>query len=181
MNVGEAGNGVGRGSFSGISQATKQQQQQQKKKADDDEARKKKVSFFKLFAFADFYDYVLMAIGSLGACVHGVSVPVFFIFFGKLINIIGVAYLFPASVSHKVAKYALDFVYLGIAIMFSSWTEVACWMHTGERQAAKMRLAYLQSMLNQDIGHFDTEATTGEVIAAITSDVLIVQDAISEK
>ncbi|KAG9454516.1 hypothetical protein H6P81_007420 [Aristolochia fimbriata] len=150
-------------------------------KDDEEEANKRVVPFLKLFAFADFYDYVLMFVGSVGACVHGASVPVFFIFFGKLINIIGIAYLFPASVSHRVAKYSLDFVYLGVVILFSSWTEVACWMHTGERQAAKMRLAYLRSMLNQDIGIFDTEASTGEVIAAITDDVLIVQDAISEK
>lgn len=54
-------------------------------------------------------------------------------------------------------------------------------MHTGERQAAKMRLAYLRAMLDQDIGVFDTEASTGEVINAITSDILVVQDAISEK
>ena len=54
-------------------------------------------------------------------------------------------------------------------------------MHTGERQAAKMRLAYLRSMLDQDIAVFDTEASTGEVINAITSDILVVQDAISEK
>jgi len=60
-------------------------------------------------------------------------------------------------------------------------TEVACWMHTGERQAAKIRMAYLRSMLNQDITLFDTEASTGEVINAITSDILVVQDAISEK
>jgi len=58
---------------------------------------------------------------------------------------------------------------------------VACWMHTGERQAAKMRMAYLKSMLNQDISLFDTEASTGEVISAITSDIIIVQDALSEK
>lgn len=54
-------------------------------------------------------------------------------------------------------------------------------MHSGERQAAKMRMAYLRSMLNQDISLFDTEASTGEVIAAITSNIIIVQDAISEK
>lgn len=54
-------------------------------------------------------------------------------------------------------------------------------MHTGERQAAKMRMAYLKSMLNQDISLFDTEASTGEVISAITSDIIIVQDALSEK
>ena len=54
-------------------------------------------------------------------------------------------------------------------------------MYTGERQAAKMRMAYLRSMLNQDISLFDTEASTGEVISAITSDIIVVQDAISEK
>lgn len=59
--------------------------------------------------------------------------------------------------------------------------EVACWMHSGERQAAKMRMAYLRSMLNQDISIFDTESSTGEVISAITTDIIVVQDAISEK
>ncbi|XP_021832539.1 ABC transporter B family member 2 [Prunus avium] len=141
----------------------------------------RKVSLLKLFSFADSYDYFLMAIGSVGACVHGASVPVFFIFFGKLINIIGMAYLFPKEASSKVAKYSLDFVYLSVAILFSSWTEVACWMHTGERQAAKMRMAYLRAMLSQDISLFDTEASTGEVISAITSDIIVVQDALSEK
>ncbi|XP_010540773.1 PREDICTED: ABC transporter B family member 2-like [Tarenaya hassleriana] len=149
-----------------------------KKKRKEEEA---KVSLVKLFSFADFYDYVLMAIGSIGACVHGASVPVFFIFFGKLINIIGIAYLFPKEASPQVAKYSLDFVYLSVAILFSSWIEVACWMHTGERQAAKMRMAYLSSMLRQDISVFDTEASTGEVISAITSDIIVVQDALSEK
>lgn len=150
-------------------------------KEGDERKKEHKVPMLKLFSFADSYDYVLMFIGSIGAIVHGASVPIFFIFFGKLINVIGLAYLFPKEASHKVAKYSLDFVYLSVAILFSSWTEVACWMHTGERQAAKMRMAYLKSMLNQDISLFDTEASTGEVISAITSDIIIVQDALSEK
>lgn len=66
--------------------------------------KQKRVPVIKLFAFADAYDYLLMFLGSVGACIHGASVPVFFIFFGKLINIIGMAYLFPAEASHKVAK-----------------------------------------------------------------------------
>ncbi|KAJ0263269.1 ABC transporter B family member 2 [Hirschfeldia incana] len=138
-----------------------------------------KVSLLKLFSFADFNDYVLMTLGSIGTCIHGASVPVFFIFFGKLINIIGIAYIDRHQASHKVAKYSLDFVYLSVAILFSSWLEVACWMHTGERQAAKMRRAYLRSVLSQDI--IDTEASTGEVISAITSDILVIQDALSQK
>lgn len=155
------------------------------KEQEEEEEKTKKpaqtVSLFKLFAFADSFDYFLMFFGSVGACIHGASVPVFFIFFGKLIDVIGLAALFPAAASHKVAKYSLDFVYLSTVILFSSWMEVAFWMYTGERQAAKMRMAYLRSMLNQDISLFDTEASTGEVISAITSDIIIVQDAISEK
>ncbi|KAG6633683.1 ABC transporter B family member 2-like [Carya illinoinensis] len=168
-------------SFSVKNDVTDDMKKKKKKKDQDQEKHPQSVPLLKLFTFADFYDYILMAIGSFGACVHGASVPVFFIFFGKLINVIGMAYLFPKEASHKVAKYSLDFVYLSIAILFSSWTEVACWMHTGERQAAKMRMAYLRSMLNQDISVFDTESSTGEVIAAITSDIIIVQDALSEK
>ena len=75
-----------------------------KKKAAEEEAAAAKVPFLKLFSFADRWDCVLMAVGSLGACAHGASVPVFFIFFGKLINIIGLAYLFPTTVSGRVAK-----------------------------------------------------------------------------
>ncbi|CAO2838015.1 unnamed protein product [Amaranthus hypochondriacus] len=156
-------------------------EEENKKMNEENKSKNKSVPFLKLFSFADPLDYLLMIVGSIGAIAHGASIPVFFIFFGKLINLIGVAYLFPRETSHDVGKYSMDFVYLSIVVLFSSWVEVACWMQTGERQAAKMRMAYLRSMLNQDISVFDTEASTGEVINAITSDILVVQDAISEK
>ena len=54
-------------------------------------------------------------------------------------------------------------------------------MHTGERQAAKMRMTYLRAMLSQDISLFDTEASTEEVISTITSYIIVVQEALSEK
>lgn len=73
-------------------------------KEGDERKKEHKVPMLKLFSFADSYDYVLMFIGSIGAIVHGASVPIFFIFFGKLINVIGLAYLFPKEASHKVAK-----------------------------------------------------------------------------
>jgi ABC-type multidrug transport system fused ATPase/permease subunit len=59
--------------------------------------------------------------------------------------------------------------------------EVSCWMQTGERQSARMRIAYLRAMLSQDVGFFDTDASTGEIVSRISSDTLLVQDAISEK
>ncbi|CAK7356101.1 unnamed protein product [Dovyalis caffra] len=169
-----------------------------KKSNEGKEKRQQRVALSKLFAFADFYDYVLMGLGSVGACVHGASMPVFFVFFGKLINSIGISADAPQEASHRVAKVKESFLVMGMQLLAGfcisrcsyavfimdckcGYAEVACWMHSGERQAAKMRMAYLKSTLNQEISLFDTEASTGEVIAAITSDIITVQDAISEK
>ncbi|CAM6016899.1 unnamed protein product [Sphagnum balticum] len=139
------------------------------------------VPYYKLFSFADGYDFLLMFLGATGACVHGVAIPIFFVFFGKLINAFGQYYADPEKMSAEVAKNALYFLYLAIVVLISAWLEVACWMQTGERQSARMRISYLQAMLSQDVGFFDTDCTTGEIVSRISSDTLLVQDAISEK
>lgn len=54
-------------------------------------------------------------------------------------------------------------------------------MITGERQAARIRSLYLRAVLRQDVGYFDKEAKTGEIIERISSDSVIIQDAMSEK
>jgi len=60
-------------------------------------------------------------------------------------------------------------------------TEVACWMQTGERQSARIRIKYLRAMLAQDIAFFDKDASTGEIVSRISNDTLVVQEAIGEK
>jgi ATP-binding cassette subfamily B (MDR/TAP) protein 1 len=60
-------------------------------------------------------------------------------------------------------------------------SEVAFWMHTGHRQAAKLRKKYLHALLQQDVGYYDTESSTGDVVNSVATDPLAVQDAISEK
>lgn len=53
------------------------------------EAEKKKeqsLPFYQLFSFADKYDWLLMASGSVGAIIHGSSMPVFFLLFGEMVN-----------------------------------------------------------------------------------------------
>lgn len=59
--------------------------------------------------------------------------------------------------------------------------EISCWMWTGERQTTRMRIKYLEAALNQDIQFFDTEVRTSDVVFAINTDAVMVQDAISEK
>ncbi|OMO79247.1 hypothetical protein CCACVL1_13811 [Corchorus capsularis] len=148
------------------------------------EAEKKKeqsLPFYQLFSFADKYDYLLMISGSVGAIIHGSSMPVFFLLFGEMVNGFGKNQSDLTKMTHEVAKYALYFVYLGLIVCLSSYAEIACWMYTGERQVSTLRKKYLEAVLKQDVGFFDTDARTGDIVFSVSTDTLLVQDAISEK
>ncbi|KAH6755376.1 ATP binding cassette subfamily B1 [Perilla frutescens var. hirtella] len=139
------------------------------------------VAFRDLFRFADGLDYALMSIGTVGAIVHGSSLPLFLRFFADLVNSFGSNANNVDKMSQEVLKYAFYFLVVGAAIWASSWAEISCWMWTGERQSTKMRIKYLEAALNQDIQFFDTEVRTSDVVFAINTDAVMVQDAISEK
>ncbi|KAI3473284.1 hypothetical protein Pfo_030576 [Paulownia fortunei] len=139
------------------------------------------VGFGELFRFADGLDYVLMTIGTVGAIVHGSSLPLFLRFFADLVNSFGSNANNVDKMTQEVLKYAFYFLVVGAAIWASSWAEISCWMWTGERQSTKMRIKYLEAALNQDIQYFDTEVRTSDVVFAINTDAVMVQDAISEK
>ncbi|KAG6514013.1 hypothetical protein ZIOFF_024351 [Zingiber officinale] len=166
------------------------------------------VGFRELFRFADGLDCTLMAIGTVGAIVHGCSLPIFLRFFADLVNSFGSNTSDPSTMVREVVKvsflpipnppfslsraqvtarlmiklqYAFYFLVVGAAIWASSWAEISCWMWTGERQTTKMRIKYLEAALNQDVRYFDTEVRTSDVLFTINADAVIVQDAISEK
>jgi ATP-binding cassette subfamily B (MDR/TAP) protein 1 len=52
---------------------------------------------------------------------------------------------------------------------------------TGERQAARIRSLYLNSVLKQDMPFFDTEMKSGHIVSGISADTILIQDAIGEK
>ncbi|KAK4409876.1 ABC transporter B family member 19 [Sesamum angolense] len=88
------------------------------------ESEKKKeqsLPFYQLFSFADKYDYLLMISGSIGAVIHGSSMPVFFLLFGEMVNGFGKNQMDLHKMTHEVAKYALYFVYLGLVVCLSSY------------------------------------------------------------
>ncbi|GJN02705.1 hypothetical protein PR202_ga20083 [Eleusine coracana subsp. coracana] len=167
------------------------------------------VAFHELFSFADPLDWLLMAAGSAGAVVHGAAMPVFFLLFGELVNGFGKNQHNLRRMTDEVSKYSLYFVYLGLVVCASSYlggclilpcfpalvlrrrglmlcallpcAEIACWMYTGERQVGALRRRYLEAVLRQDVGFFDTDARTGDVVFSVSTDTLLVQDAIGEK
>ncbi|KAH6759259.1 hypothetical protein C2S51_019494 [Perilla frutescens var. frutescens] len=138
-------------------------------------------SFFGLFAAADKIDCVLLFVGSIGACIQGAALPMFFMLFGRMINSLGSLSSDPHTFSFEASKYSLYLVYLGLAVWISAWTGVACWTQTGERQTARLRLKYLESVLKKNIEFFDREAGQTNILFHISSDAILVQDAIGDK
>ncbi|RVW82613.1 ABC transporter B family member 19 [Vitis vinifera] len=177
------------------------------------EAEKKKeqsLPFYQLFSFADKYDWILMVSGSVGAVIHGSSMPVFFLLFGEMVNGFGKNQTDLSKMTEEVAKYALYFVYLGVVVCISSYAGTRkekkiynpsfytgspskqcasslrlggnCMLDVHRREASEHpEKKYLEAVLKQDVGFFDTDARTGDIVFSVSTDTLLVQDAISEK
>ncbi|PIA60695.1 hypothetical protein AQUCO_00300305v1 [Aquilegia coerulea] len=152
----------------------------------DSDERKEKVEsvstvpFYKLFSFADSKDVFLMVIGTTASFLNGVSVPLMSIFLGQFINAFG-QNASTDDTLRVVSKVALRFIYLAVGSGVASFFQVACWMVTGERQAARIRNLYLKTILRQDVAFFDKETNTGEVIGRMSGDTVLIQDAMGEK
>ncbi|KAJ9543132.1 hypothetical protein OSB04_022839 [Centaurea solstitialis] len=138
------------------------------------------VPFHKLFAFADSADHMLMIAGTLGAIGNGICMPLMTILFGDLIDSFGQNQN-NNDVVRVVSKVSLKFVYLAIGAGFASFLQVAMWMVTGERQAARIRNLYLKTILRQDVSFFDKETNTGEVVGRMSGDTVLIQDAMGRR
>uniref|UniRef100_A0A5B7CEH4 Putative ABC transporter B family member 11 n=1 Tax=Davidia involucrata TaxID=16924 RepID=A0A5B7CEH4_DAVIN len=147
---------------------------------DSDQESTNTVPFRKLFSFADSTDIVLMIVGTIGAIGNGVCMPLMTILFGELVDSFGQTQN-NKDVVHVVSKVSLKFVYLALGTGAAAFLQVSCWMVTGERQAARIRSLYLQTILRQDVAFFDKETNTGEVVGRMSGDTVLIQDAMGEK
>uniref|UniRef100_A0A1D1Y6G8 ABC transporter B family member 20 n=1 Tax=Anthurium amnicola TaxID=1678845 RepID=A0A1D1Y6G8_9ARAE len=138
------------------------------------------VPFSRLFACADRWDWVLMAVGSLAAAAHGMALVVYLHFFGKVINF-SLVVSDQRELFDEFKKHSLYIIYIASGVFAAGWIEVSCWILTGERQTAVIRSKYVQVLLNQDMSFFDTYGNNGDIVSQVLSDVLLIQAALSEK
>ncbi|KAI9194655.1 hypothetical protein LWI28_007994 [Acer negundo] len=145
-----------------------------------EEGSSKTVPFYKLFSFADSTDILLMVVGSIAAIGNGICMPLMALLFGSFVNSFGDNANTKQMVD-EVSKVSLKFLYLAIGSGAAGFYQVICWIVTGERQAARIRSLYLKTILRQDIGFFDKETHTGEIIERMSGDTVLIQDAMGEK
>ncbi|KAF3580331.1 hypothetical protein DY000_02028311 [Brassica cretica] len=146
----------------------------------EEHEKTKTVRFYKLFAFADSFDFLLMTLGTLGSIGNGLGFPIMTILFGDLVDAFGENQT-DSNVADKVSKVALKFVWLGIGTLAAAFLQLSGWMISGERQAARIRSMYLKTILRQDIAFFDVDTNTGEVVGRMSGDTVLIQDAMGEK
>ncbi|BAT76976.1 hypothetical protein LR48_Vigan01g291400 [Vigna angularis] len=155
-----------------------ERKQDSERKSKDESA--KTIPLYKLFSFADSFDHLLMIVGTMGAIANGISLPLMTLLFGNMINAFG-GTKNSNEVVVEVSKVSLEIVYLAVVTCFASLLQLTCWMITGERQAARIRGLYLQTILRQDVTFFDEETRTGEVVGRMSGDTVLIQDAMGEK
>lgn len=146
--------------------------------------RKDKFSIAIIFKYADWIDIMLMLLGTIGAIGDGLSTNCLLVFVSRLMNSLGYS---KTQQNHGnfmdgVEKCSLYFVYLGLAVMVVAFMEGYCWSKTSERQVLKIRYKYLEAILRQEVGFFDSqETTTSEIINSISKDASLIQEVLSEK
>ncbi|KAJ4806844.1 ABC transporter family protein [Rhynchospora pubera] len=137
-----------------------------------------------LFMFADSVDIILMILGTIGAIGDGCSTNCLLVFASEVMNFLGNASAggSNAHFMHEVEKCCLYFVYVGLAVLVVAFMEGYCWSRTSERQVLRIRYMYLEAILRQEVGFFDSqEATTTEIIDSISKDTSLIQEVLSEK
>ena len=69
----------------------------------EEHEKTKTVPFYKLFAFADSFDFLLMTLGTLGSIGNGLGFPIMTILFGDLVDAFGENQT-DSNVADKVSK-----------------------------------------------------------------------------
>ncbi|KAE8552992.1 hypothetical protein EYB25_004371 [Talaromyces marneffei] len=141
------------------------------------------VNFFSLYRYATTWDLVIIAISIVCAIAGGAALPLFTILFGQLASDFQGVYLNTLGYDefhHELVKNVLYFVYIGIGEFVTIYLATVGFIYTGEHITQKIRQAYLQAIMRQNMGYFDNIGA-GEVTTRITADTNLIQDGISEK
>ncbi|CAN1827876.1 ABC transporter B family member 19 [Linum perenne] len=137
------------------------------------------VGLFGLFKYSSRWDMFLLFLGCLGALINGGSLPWYSFLFGNFVN--RIAKDTKDQMMDDVQKICVQMTALSIVVMLGAYLEITCWRLVGDRSAHRIRSKYLRAVLRQNIGFFDTEIGTGDVMHGIASDVAQIQEVMGEK
>ncbi|XP_030604928.1 ATP-dependent translocase ABCB1 [Archocentrus centrarchus] len=151
------------------------------------------VSPIRVFRFADRWDVLMIAVGTLMAMANGVVLPLMCIVFGDMTDsfisnaAIGLGNAsFPNvtqinnTLEEDMTGYAIQFSILGAVVVVAAYLQVSLWTLAAGRQVKRIRSLFFHQIMRQDIGWFDINET-GELNTRLTDDVYKIQEGIGDK
>ncbi|RUS84570.1 hypothetical protein EGW08_007665 [Elysia chlorotica] len=80
----------------------------------------------------------------------------------------------------EMTTYAIYYCIIGGAVLFCGYMQVTLWMTAAEHQAHRIRKQFLQNVMRQHIGWFDTHEAA-ELNTRLADDIAKIQDGIGDK
>ncbi|CAM9148636.1 unnamed protein product [Choristocarpus tenellus] len=120
--------------------------------------------------------------GVLAAIVQALMFPMFVLLLGSTLDELGepVPVGETPSIKDETERFVVLFAIVGGISLLMGFIMVSTWSIAGERQALRIRHAYVKAILRQDIGWFD-EHPAGQLPTAVTANMAKVQDGMGRK
>ncbi|KAI1711157.1 ABC transporter transmembrane region domain-containing protein [Ditylenchus destructor] len=169
---------------------------------------KKGQSTIGIFSYATGLDYWLLVLGTLASVIHGAGFPLLSIVLGGMTTVflraqnsdlavvghnplepssgnafngtVGVESISREEFKENVSLYSLYYLLLGVAMLVTSYIQIACWESMAERIVHSLRQNYMKAMLRQEIAWFD-KVQTGNLTARLTDDLERVREGVGDK
>ncbi|KAG9238824.1 P-loop containing nucleoside triphosphate hydrolase protein [Amylocarpus encephaloides] len=141
--------------------------------------------YFRIFAFSNTLDKVLLLVAAFGQIGVGVTLPLMNIVFGKLVGSFSDFFIPSSTVTKEqflrsINQQTLYIVYLFIGRWVLSYFSMFVFRVAGIRMSAGIRYAYLKAIFALPISVIDT-LPTGQASNTITTTANVLQIGISEK
>ncbi|RHZ80336.1 hypothetical protein Glove_137g129 [Diversispora epigaea] len=139
------------------------------KSKEDESAKAKQVAPFRRILKLQRPEYLLMAIGTLGATVNGAVFPCFSIIFSSILNTYAKTDV--NELRRGSNKWALMFLLLAIVAFIANFMQQYFFILSGEKLTKRIRSMTFEALLKQEIGFFDDENNgTGILTSKLASD-----------
>ncbi|KAH8652225.1 multidrug resistance protein-like protein 1 [Xylariales sp. PMI_506] len=134
--------------------------------------------YLAIYQYANKADAAVICVSFIAAIGSGATMPLMTLVFGSTIGQFSNS-ITPSFVK-SVHQMVLYLVYIGITALLLTSAFVFGFTWSGKRIAQRMRAAYLDAVLRQNMAYLDTLGA-GEIATRISADMSAVQDGVSQK
>lgn len=138
--------------------------------------------FKDLFRFTTLTEKIYIVIAVIAACIHGGTLPVWTIIFGRVIRSFGDVEASGdiSNVVNVIGGVAKWFLIIAAITFFVAAVQVRFLMIVSSRTSIRIRKMYFRSLMSQDKAWYDSQ-NTGELTARVATDVNVIQAGIGDK